>query len=564
MVVVLIPEHNLYWPKSDMVMEHRRFLNPPQNFENEQDQHWNHAHMEQLYTNMARTVPVENASFCYPVENTSVNGVHFTPPWSSAPTMNGYFSSSHGVEVSYHQPDLSVPPQDPFLHSSSAGNFCTFPENYSHLASSSNYHRQTFHHVEDGFVDLTMGNGRGPHKRKSPGIPSSSERSSTIRYNDAGSSSELPLSLELRQEKSNLDPQRMPMEQLNMNSSYRGNLSLHAEGSTRNVRSKPALDVEYSLATNLPGIHSNDSFSTTHPVDRPTSLDFQGQCSSASTHEWNHARMSPPRGRIVNSDVGDFGRDTNYFPVGNSMCNPPLEVRGYQRDFYSRRNSASLSSHVASRHSERSIRSGHSLRSSPSFRVSSGSIRLGHIVPSDDNLELVPENYYFRQQRQLFTPAWQSGDRNGRSRVSNERYRSLPTEAALHDRFSSEGLMTVEHPHFYRSRNMFDQHRDMRLDIDNMSYEELLALGERIGHVNTGLSEESMSKCLIVTLQNCSDHKEGICAICLEEYQNMDDIGGLRSCGHEYHVSCIKKWLSMKNSCPICKTSALEDNLKDG
>lgn len=31
--------------------------------------------------------------------------------------------------------------------------------------------------------------------------------------------------------------------------------------------------------------------------------------------------------------------------------------------------------------------------------------------------------------------------------------------------------MVVDRSAFYGSRNMFDQHRDMRLDIDNMSYE---------------------------------------------------------------------------------------------
>ncbi|KAJ0640232.1 hypothetical protein HanOQP8_Chr16g0609131 [Helianthus annuus] len=41
---------------------------------------------------------------------------------------------------------------------------------------------------------------------------------------------------------------------------------------------------------------------------------------------------------------------------------------------------------------------------------------------------------------------------------------------------------------------LHDRHRDMRLDVDNMSYEELLALEERIGDVNTGLSEEVILK----------------------------------------------------------------------
>ena len=45
---------------------------------------------------------------------------------------------------------------------------------------------------------------------------------------------------------------------------------------------------------------------------------------------------------------------------------------------------------------------------------------------------------------------------------------------------------------FARRASLIDRHRDMRLDVDNMSYEELLALGERIGYVNTGLSEDKI------------------------------------------------------------------------
>ena len=42
----------------------------------------------------------------------------------------------------------------------------------------------------------------------------------------------------------------------------------------------------------------------------------------------------------------------------------------------------------------------------------------------------------------------------------------------------------------------------------------------------------------------------------------MDDVGTLKTCGHDYHVECIKKWLEMKNLCPICKSPALPDNMK--
>lgn len=39
-----------------------------------------------------------------------------------------------------------------------------------------------------------------------------------------------------------------------------------------------------------------------------------------------------------------------------------------------------------------------------------------------------------------------------------------------------------------------------------------------------------------------------ICAICLE-YEGTEKI----KCGHEFHDQCIEKWLSIKNSCPICR-----------
>jgi hypothetical protein len=47
--------------------------------------------------------------------------------------------------------------------------------------------------------------------------------------------------------------------------------------------------------------------------------------------------------------------------------------------------------------------------------------------------------------------------------------------------------------------------------------QELLALGERIGNVNTGLPEDVFSKCLMETISLSSDkgQEETSCAICL-------------------------------------------------
>ncbi|XP_011097006.1 uncharacterized protein LOC105176030 [Sesamum indicum] len=108
-----------------------------------------------------------------------------------------------------------------------------------------------------------------------------------------------------------------------------------------------------------------------------------------------------------------------------------------------------------------------------------------------------------------------------------------------------------------------DRYRDLRLDVDNMSYEELLELGDRIGYVSTGLREDEIACCVrrtkLAMLDDLPLHfaseMEKKCSICQEEYELDDEMGKL-NCGHFYHIDCIRQWLGQKNSCPICKTAA--------
>ncbi|KAL2321158.1 hypothetical protein Fmac_030127 [Flemingia macrophylla] len=102
-----------------------------------------------------------------------------------------------------------------------------------------------------------------------------------------------------------------------------------------------------------------------------------------------------------------------------------------------------------------------------------------------------------------------------------------------------------------------DRFRDWRLDVDNMSYEQLLELGERIGYVNTGLKEDEMGlnirKVKLSSSNDASKHQIGKkCSICQEEYEADDEVGRLK-CEHSYHFQCIKQWLVHKNFCPVCK-----------
>ncbi|KAI3818845.1 hypothetical protein L1987_12666 [Smallanthus sonchifolius] len=106
-----------------------------------------------------------------------------------------------------------------------------------------------------------------------------------------------------------------------------------------------------------------------------------------------------------------------------------------------------------------------------------------------------------------------------------------------------------------------DQYRDWRLDVDSMSYEELLELGDKIGYVSTGLREDEIRRCVRKTKppMNKSSSRfpteiQWKCTICQEEHEADDEIGKLE-CGHFYHMYCIKQWLGQKKTCPICKAA---------
>ncbi|KAM7459688.1 hypothetical protein LguiA_036682 [Lonicera macranthoides] len=134
-----------------------------------------------------------------------------------------------------------------------------------------------------------------------------------------------------------------------------------------------------------------------------------------------------------------------------------------------------------------------------------------------------------------------------------------------------EQLLALESNLFLGGLNFYDQHRDMRLDIDNMSYEELLALEEKMGNVSTALSEEALINCLKRSIYQPLSPEEGTmeitgdgdltkCSICQEEYVDGDEIGRL-GCEHGYHALCIQHWLRLKNWCPICKGSVAPPSL---
>lgn len=147
---------------------------------------------------------------------------------------------------------------------------------------------------------------------------------------------------------------------------------------------------------------------------------------------------------------------------------------------------------------------------------------------------------------------------------SNRALRSCnPGWPTFRSGWTSQGLSMMDVSYSAYELDLFDEHRDMRLNIDSMSYEELLMLEETIGSVNTGLSEDHLSRCLteIMYCSSASDEDDASCPICLEEFKDKDSQGVMK-CQHVYHTACIKKWLGLKKTCPVCKAPALDADVK--
>lgn len=92
------------------------------------------------------------------------------------------------------------------------------------------------------------------------------------------------------------------------------------------------------------------------------------------------------------------------------------------------------------------------------------------------------------------------------------------------------------------------------VDPDELSYEQLVELGEIIGEAKRGLSTEQISSCLHPFMYKPVDPIAGIdrCIICQVEYQEEGEELAALPCEHPYHPECIGRWLHVKKSCPIC------------
>ncbi|KAI4972951.1 E3 ubiquitin-protein ligase BIG BROTHER-like [Hordeum vulgare subsp. vulgare] len=103
-----------------------------------------------------------------------------------------------------------------------------------------------------------------------------------------------------------------------------------------------------------------------------------------------------------------------------------------------------------------------------------------------------------------------------------------------------------------------DDDNDIDVDPDNMTYEERQELVESVGNESRGLSDELMSYLVPWKYKSGSGffskktNNDETCTVCLSAFKNRENIITL-PCKHNYHATCITKWLKIDKTCPVCK-----------
>ncbi|KAL3651044.1 hypothetical protein CASFOL_007447 [Castilleja foliolosa] len=86
------------------------------------------------------------------------------------------------------------------------------------------------------------------------------------------------------------------------------------------------------------------------------------------------------------------------------------------------------------------------------------------------------------------------------------------------------------------------------VDPDELSYEELIALGDVVGTESRGLSADTLASLPSIKYKS-QGTQEGNCDSL--DYEDGDTLTVL-SCKHLYHSECINNWLQINKVCPVC------------
>uniref|UniRef100_A0A0A9DFM6 RING-type E3 ubiquitin transferase n=1 Tax=Arundo donax TaxID=35708 RepID=A0A0A9DFM6_ARUDO len=462
--------------------------------------------------------------------------------------------SYYGVSMNHqHQPVHNSPPNldvdSGFAFASSMYNPCMSSTSMNRYAS----HAQSFGSgnlplplnqvpgsmEESGRNDNVGESARGHIKRKNAAVAGSYHFVNG--FASSSSSSHAPQNPPLRpwdpSFESNVSPNVVPFNP----SEYHN----HSNWSSLEGSSIPRANGFNSMAVHQESAqHGNYTFPTTHMGHAWMS---QGANGIADGVPYISATTNVQTGRFAHSGATEMGSFHEYQNGPSTVCQGPVP-------YFHQHAMHGMQAQNFVDHTQMQV---------PYQQCHNNSVLHGGVSYSGNRLHLGPRiPVLFTNSERTFGPPQHLFLANP---VNHQNIRILPPE---------QHASTMDFSRLYEASNVVDEHRNMRLDIDSMTYEELLALEEQIGDVNTGLTKSYIVDKLRTSLyvpgassmadqSSKSSLENDACIICQEEYQVKDCIGSL-DCGHRYHAECIEQWLTVKNICPICKTTALSAHRRHG
>jgi len=107
----------------------------------------------------------------------------------------------------------------------------------------------------------------------------------------------------------------------------------------------------------------------------------------------------------------------------------------------------------------------------------------------------------------------------------------------------------------------------LNVDLDNMSYEQILQLEERMGDVKqdrwSRISKRVIEeRCTVATYKELKRKgcKDELCHICQHNFSDNERLL-LLPCKHVYHYGCASQWLHKHDTCCLCKRSITESEI---
>ncbi|KAG5559286.1 hypothetical protein RHGRI_008989 [Rhododendron griersonianum] len=97
---------------------------------------------------------------------------------------------------------------------------------------------------------------------------------------------------------------------------------------------------------------------------------------------------------------------------------------------------------------------------------------------------------------------------------------------------------------------MFDL--DLALTMEDYSTHQIKSPDSSPASSHRKQSSSNFSKPEELLLAAVTAPAGGNCTVCMEGFQS-GTTGKQTPCGHVYHSDCIATWLSLHNSCPLCR-----------